>query len=510
MADVRLAELVAALSLGVDLGFGQPMEHVLRECLIALRLADRIGLEEAERSTVYYTALLVNVGCHSDAHEQAKWFGDDIALKSTKYDGDFRSVRAMAAMMSMVGSGNPPLHRVRVGLEFAISGRHDLDGMVARHSAVARALAERLGLPEEVQEAVAASYEQWDGKGWPGGLAGDGIPIAARLAQFAEFVEVAHRLGGNDAAVVLAERRAGSQFDPALSAALCADPQGVLGGLDSAHTWTAVIDAEPALRVTLTGDGFDRALRAIADFVDLKSPYTLGHSRAVTELAGATSEQLRLPEDEAQLLRRAGLVHDLGRLGVSNAIWDKPGPLGVGEWERVRLHPYLTERMLHQSPALAPLGAVAVQHRERLDGSGYPKGLSGGAISRPARILGTIDAYRSMREPRPHRPALSAEEAAGELRADARAGKLDAEAVAAVLAAAGHPVGRRREWPAGLTTREVDVLRLVARGLSSKQIAAQLVITPKTARNHIEHIYTKIDATSRVAASLYATEHGLL
>ena len=510
MADVRLAELVAALSLGVDLGFGQPMEHVLRECLIALRLADRIGLEEAERSTVYYTALLVNVGCHSDAHEQAKWFGDDIALKSTKYDGDFRSVRAMAAMMSMVGSGNPPLHRVRVGLEFAISGRHDLDGMVARHSAVARALAERLGLPEEVQEAVAASYEQWDGKGWPGGLAGDGIPIAARLAQFAEFVEVAHRLGGNDAAVVLAERRAGSQFDPALSAALCADPQGVLGGLDSAHTWTAVIDAEPALRVTLTGDGFDQALRAIADFVDLKSPYTLGHSRAVTELAGATSEQLRLPEDEAQLLRRAGLVHDLGRLGVSNAIWDKPGPLGVGEWERVRLHPYLTERMLHQSPALAPLGAVAVQHRERLDGSGYPKGLSGGAISRPARILGTIDAYRSMREPRPHRPALSAEEAAGELRADARAGKLDAEAVAAVLAAAGHPVGRRREWPAGLTTREVDVLRLVARGLSSKQIAAQLVITPKTARNHIEHIYTKIDATSRVAASLYATEHGLL
>jgi HD-GYP domain-containing protein (c-di-GMP phosphodiesterase class II)/DNA-binding CsgD family transcriptional regulator len=510
MADVRLAELVAALSLGVDLGFGQPMEHVLRECLIALRLADRIGLDEAERSTVYYTALLVNVGCHSDAHEQAKWFGDDIALKSTKYDGDFRSVRAMAAMMSLVGSGNPPLHRVRVGLEFAISGRHDLDGMVARHSAVARALAERLGLPEEVQEAVAASYEQWDGKGWPGGLAGDRIPIAARLAQFAEFVEVAHRVGGDDAAVVLAEQRAGLQFDPALSAALCADTEGVLGGLDSAHTWSAVIDAEPALRVTLSDESFDRALLAIADFVDLKSPYTLGHSRAVTELAGATSEQLGLPEDEAQLLRRAGLVHDLGRLGVSNAIWDKPGPLGAGEWERVRLHPYLTERMLHQSPALAPLGAVAVQHRERLDGSGYPKGLSGGAISQPARILGTIDAYRSMREPRPHRPALSAEEAAGELRADARAGKLDAEAVAAVLAAAGHPVGRRREWPAGLTTREVDVLRLVARGLSSKQIAAQLVITPKTARNHIEHIYAKIEATSRVAASLYATEHGLL
>jgi HD-GYP domain-containing protein (c-di-GMP phosphodiesterase class II) len=510
VTEVRLAELVAALSLGVDLGFGQPMEHVLRESMIALRLADRIGLEDAERSTVYYTGLLVGVGCHADAHEQAKWFGDDIALKSGKYDYDFRSLRATAAMLSLVGSGNPPLHRFRVGLEFAISGRHDLDGMVARHAAVATALAERLGLPEAVQEAVGSSYEQWDGKGWPEGLAGDAIPLASRLAQFAEFVEVAHRLGGDDAALELAQERAGLQFDPALSAALRADPEGILGGLDSAHTWSAVIDAEPALRVRLVGDDFDRALRAIADFVDLKSPYTLGHAGAVADLAVATAAQLELPEDETRLLRRSALVHDLGRLGVSNAIWDKPGPLGAGEWERVRLHPYLTERMLHQSGALAPLAAIAVQHRERLDGSGYPKGLSGGAITRPARILAAVDAYQSMREPRPHRPALSAQHAAEELQADARAGRLDAEAVAAVLAAAGHSVGRRHEWPAGLTSREVDVLRLVARGLSSKQIAAELVITPKTARNHIEHIYTKIDASSRVAASLYATEHGLL
>jgi HD-GYP domain-containing protein (c-di-GMP phosphodiesterase class II)/DNA-binding CsgD family transcriptional regulator len=509
VAEVRLAELVAALSLGVDLGFGQPMEHVLRECMIALRLADRIGLDEAERSTVYYTALLVNVGCHADAHEQAKWFGDDIALKSTKYEHQ-RGVRAAAAVMSLVGSGNPPLHRFRVGLEFAISGRHDLDGMIEAHSMVARALAERLALPEAVQEAVGASYEYWDGKGWPGGLAGDRIPVASRLSQFAEYVEVAHRMGGVDAALVLAERRAGSQFDPALTEILRDDPESVLGGLDSGQTWTAVIEAEPSLRVTLAGDNFDRALLAIADFVDLKSPYTLGHARAVSELAATTGESLELPEDEIRVLRRAGLVHDLGRLGVSNAIWDKPGPLGTGEWERVRLHPYLTERMLHQSAALAPLAAIAVQHRERLDGSGYPKGLSGGAISRRARILGAVDAYRSMREPRPHRPPLDADEAAAELQADARGGKLDAEAVAAVLAAAGHPVSSRREWPAGLTAREVDVLRLVARGLSSKQIAAELVITTKTARNHIEHIYTKIDASSRVAASLFATEHGLL
>jgi DNA-binding CsgD family transcriptional regulator len=203
-------------------------------------------------------------------------------------------------------------------------------------------------------------------------------------------------------------------------------------------------------------------------------------------------------------------VHDLGRLGVSNAIWDKKGPLGVGEWERVRLHPHLTERMLHQSVALAPLGAIAAQHRERLDGSGYPRGLSGATISQSARILGAADAYQAMREPRPHRAALSPEDAAAELRSEVKSGRLDAAACEAVLGAAGHRVLRRRGGPAGLTAREVDVLRLAARGLSNKEIALRLVISPKTVANHIEHIYAKIDASTRAAASLFAMQHGLL
>jgi DNA-binding CsgD family transcriptional regulator len=195
---------------------------------------------------------------------------------------------------------------------------------------------------------------------------------------------------------------------------------------------------------------------------------------------------------------------------VSNSIWDKRGPLGAGEWERVRMHPYLTERMLHQSEALAPLGRIAMQHRERLDGSGYPRGLAGAAISRPARILGVADAYQAMREPRPHRSARSADEAAAELRSEVRSGRLDAQAAEPVLSAAGHRVRRRREGPAGLTAREVDVLRLLAQGLSNKEIAERLVISPKTAGNHIEHIYAKIDASNRATASLFAMQHGLL
>ena len=507
---VRLAELVAALSLGIDLGFGQPMEHVLRQCLIALRLADRIGLDEEGRAAVYYTALLINVGCHSDAHEQAKWFGDDIGLKSGKYDYEFRSLRGAVAGVRRIGSGRPPLHRFKVGLEFALSGHREVDGMIAHHAAMARLLGEQLALSEQVLVALGCAYEQWDGHGWPGELKGEAVPLAARIAQLAEFTEVAFRVGGVPAVRELARRRAGKQFDPALAKVMQTDTQTIVSGLDTVATWEAVIAAEPALAVVLSGERFDGALAAIANFVDLKSPCMLGHARAVADLAAAAGEQLGLSAPELRALRRAGLVHDLGRLGVSNSIWDKPGPLGAGEWERVRLHPHITERMLHQSRALAPLGAINVQHCERLDGSGYPRGLGGAAITRPARILGAADAYQAMREPRPYRQARPADDAACELRSEVKAGRLDADAVEAVLGAAGHRVARRREGPAGLTPREIEVLRLLARGLSNKVIAEQLVISPKTVANHVEHIYTKIDASTRARASLFAMQHGLL
>jgi HD-GYP domain-containing protein (c-di-GMP phosphodiesterase class II) len=508
-AQVRLADLVAALSLGVDLGFGQPMEHVLRQCLIALRLAERIGLDEQERAVVYYTALLINVGCHTDAHEQAKWFGDDVALKAAKYD-DVGSIRAAAGAMRRLGSGNPPLHRFRLGLEFALSGRREIDRMIEHHAAMARTLGEELGLADEVLAALGGAYEQWDGRGWPGELAGTDVPLASRVAQLAEYVEVAHRVGGVEAARTHVRKRAGKKFDPALAEVIRAEGEMILAGLESVGTWDAVLDAEPALAIVLSGERFEGALLAIANFVDLKSPYTLGHARAVAELAAAAGARLGLPEADVRLLRRAGLVHGLGRLGVSNSIWDKRGPLGAGEWERVRMHPYLTERMLRQSEALAPLGRIAVQLRERLDGSGYPRGLSGAAIPRTARILGAADAYQAMREPRPHRPARSADEAAAELSADVRAGRYDAEAAEAVLSAGGHRVRLHREGPGGLTAREVEVLRLLARGLSNKEIAERLVISPKTAGTHIEHIYAKLGASSRATASLFAMQHGLL
>src|SRR5215210_2517205 len=228
---VRLAELVAALSLGIDLGFGQPMEHVLRQCLIALRIAEGLGLDEEERAAVYYTALLIDVGCHSDAHEQAKWFGDDIALKSIKYEHEPRSLAMAASSIRFLGSGHPPLHRFRLGLEFVVSGHREVDEMVAHHAAIARTLGEHLGLSDEILEALGAAYERWDGRGWPGRLEGDAVPPAARIAQASEYLEVASRVGGVEAARRLAREWRGGQFDPAVCDLVEAEADVILSGL---------------------------------------------------------------------------------------------------------------------------------------------------------------------------------------------------------------------------------------------------------------------------------------
>jgi HD-GYP domain-containing protein (c-di-GMP phosphodiesterase class II) len=391
-----------------------------------------------------------------------------------------------------------------------VSGWREVDGMIASHAKLARGLAEQLGLPPHATLAVGAAYESWDGRGWPGALAGAEIPIAARIASLAEYAEVAHRVGGLPGVAAYVQPRAGKQFDPALSKILCEQGGTIFEGLDSVRAWDSVVAQEPALAVQLKEREFDAALLALANFIDLKSPYTLGHAAAVAALAEATGNALGMPGTEVRTLRRACLVLGFGRLGISNSILDKPGPLGAGEWERVRMQPYYTDRMLRQAAALAPLAAIVAQFRERMDGSGYPSGLSGGAISRPGRILAVVDVYQALREPRPHRPAASAEEAARLTRLEARAGRLDADVVEAVLSTAGHESRRRFDRPAGLTAREVDVLRLLARGSSTKEIADELGMAPKTAGNHIEHIYSKIGAKNRVAASLFAVEHGLL
>ena len=284
-------------------------------------------------------------------------------------------------------------------------------------------------------------------------------------------------------------------------------PRSLLADLAEVEDWPDVLERVPRLDRDLTEDELDNALEAIADFVDLKSPHSLGHSRSVADLAGAAASHVGV---DPVLMRQAGLVHDLGRYCVPSAVWDKPGPLTAAERERVRLHPYYTDRMLSHIPALAGPAAVAAQHHERLDGSGYPRGITAETITAEGRLLAAADCLRAWSEPRPHRPAGTLEQVTTRLRDQVRAGRLDGAAVDAVLRASGQRVRRQREWPAGLTAREVEVLRLLARGLTTREIAEELVISRKTASNHAEHVYAKIGVRNRAMASLYASRHGLL
>jgi HD-GYP domain-containing protein (c-di-GMP phosphodiesterase class II) len=275
-------------------------------------------------------------------------------------------------------------------------------------------------------------------------MGGEELLISTRLVNLADVVAVFHRAGGTEAALAVARARRGTQFDPALVDLLQAEADGLFTELEAVTGWEAVMSAAPGLGVPFTEAELDSALEAVADFVDLKSPYTISHSRNVADLAAQAAREAGWPDGDVTALRRAALVHDLGRLGVSNSIWDRKATLTPGERERVRLHPYLTERMLAPSPPLASLATVAAQHHERLDGSGYPQGLTGEHLSSAARILAVADAYRTKAEPRPHRPQCTSPEIAAYVRDEVRAGRLDGGAVDAVLRAAGHrgsPVG---------------------------------------------------------------------
>lgn len=507
---VRLAELVATLSLATDLGHGQPLQHTVRQTMLAMRIAKLVGADEDEQIAVYYTSLLDSVYCHADAHEQAFWFGDDIGLKAESYDADMESLRALLLALRRLGTGDSGLARVRRIAAFPFGGWKALNGFLVNHSTLQSQFATAIGLPGAVSASLFQSYERWDGKGLPNALAGADIAVAARIVNVADLAEVYYRTHGIDGARQVVRERSGGQLDPELANVFCANAPALLQGLAGDAVWANVIDDEPGLERVVGGAELESVLQAMADLVDMKSPHLAGHSRGVAHLAAEAGRLRGMNDSDIATIRRAAFLHDLGRLGVSNAVWERRGPLDETGFERVRLHAYLTDRMLSRIPALDPARRVAARHHERLDGSGYPGGLCGSELSMSDCILAAADVYHALGEPRPHRDALDADAAAAVLSAEVKAGRLDGDAVAAVLRAAGHRIRTRVAGPSGLTAREVEVLRLLARGKSNKAIAAALTITPKTVSSHVEHIYTKLGVVSRATATLFAIQHGLV
>jgi HD-GYP domain-containing protein (c-di-GMP phosphodiesterase class II) len=507
---LRLAEAAGVLSLATDLAMGQPLEHGMRTAMLALRTAQGMGLPEEDQVTVFYTGMLHFAGCTAESEIDARFFGNELAARPQMLTVAHGSrLELIATAMRTAHQDSAPLARAAKMARAAFGGIAEFRKWASSHCDVARLLGARMGLPGPVQDALQHLYEQWDGNGMPGELRGTQIPLAVRLMQVAQDADVAWQSGGIALASQVLARRAGSGLDPQAVRAFLALGDRAYKGLDAPSIWDDAMAAEPGPQPVVDEARLDACLSAIADFADLKSMWTAGHSRGVADLAGRAAVLAGLAADEVVTLRRAALLHDIGRVAVPVSVWAKPGPLTRDEQEQVRLHAYHSERVLEACPALRPLARLAGSHGERSDGSGYHRGSRAGELPAAAWLLAAADCYQAMREPRAHRPALSPQAAADQLGQDVRAGKLPPEAVQAVLTAAGQPAPPVPR-PAGLSERECEVLTLIARGMATKQVARQLGISPKTCDHHIQRMYRKTGLSTRAGATLYALEHGLV
>jgi HD-GYP domain-containing protein (c-di-GMP phosphodiesterase class II) len=507
--SVRVVEVLAALSLTTDLASGLPFEKGLRTCAVAESLARLLGLPPEERRVVFQAALLRAVGCTAHASENAEQFVDDLAFQAQLKVLDVGDRAVLARQLEGFGGWAGPDAAPALAQRFMDIA--PTVGPVAARSGceVSRALGPRLGLEPGAVAALDEVYERWDGLGIPDGVAGERLTLAARVAHVAEQAVLAHAAGGEAGAVAEVRRRAGGHLDPDVVAAFVADAGTALAPLAADDLLAHVVDVEPPPHLGVPFGRIGGLCEAFAVIADLKGRHLVGHSHRVAELVVGAARLAGAEEDRLDRLRSAALVHDLGRVVVPSSVWDRPGLLGVADLERVRLHTYWTERVLSRSPALAPLAVLAAAHHERLDGSGYHRGVRQGELDTDMRILAAADVFAALTADRAHRPAFGPAEAAGLLQDEVTAGRLDAGACAAVVAAAGLP-RPRTERPVGLSEREVEVVRLAAQGLRNREIAERLGIAERTVGHHLAHVYDKTGHRTRAGVAVFAVQHGLV
>ena len=481
-----------------------------------MRLTEVAGLDVHQRRSVYHQALLRYIGCNADTHLLASAFGDEIALRQDLARIDIGNqseiVETFVRAFTRLFADAPPAELAEAVQKSLAEALQVSVPILAGHCEVAQRIAERIGLSEEIRKNLGQLYERWDGHGLPCGLKGDAVTLPVRmvtLAQDAIILSEAHGL--ETMAKTIAKRRGGA-YDAELVDLFLADAGRLLEGLDGPVDRETILALEPAPHATLDAEGCEEAYLAIADMIDMRMPFTFGHSRAVAALAGAAGKQMGLPASDVRDVRWAAYTHDIGELAVPVSTWMRAGALNARETDAARLHPYHGERALmslgEQGKAVA---ALVLRHHERPDGSGYHRYARAPDLSPGARILAAAEAFQTAREARPHRAALSDAAAAAKLRGTVREGKLCPEAVEAVLACAGQPAHRDvTERLAGLTPREIEVLRLIAAGRTAKEAARELEIAPKTADNHIQSLYSKIGVSTRAGAALYALERGLV
>ncbi len=505
--QVRTAELIGALCLATDLGMGFPFEHGLQTTLMATRLAERLGVDQDTAIEVYYASLLAHAGCTTEVHVAAQIFGSSMTehFHPVKYGTPRESFLGLlrslpdpdARWMGRTAQIAWRLPRMARNAQAAISANCEVAGM----------LAGQMGAPASVPELLTFLTDRWDGKGPLRRASGEQIPLVMRIVHVAVEAAFQRLIGGHQHARDRISERSGHAFDPEIATCLVQNSVDILAPVAQAPA--ASLDAEPGRWRWLRDSDLDRGLAAMGRFADLVSPDLTGHSAAVAALAGRAAEHVGLRPPAVTALRRAGWLHDIGRVAVHARIWNKPGPLDADEAEQARLHPYHTDRVLSRSGFLATLAPVSCAHHERVDGSGYHRGALAAQLPVPARLLAAAVAYQSKVEPRRYRTALTLEAAAAYVAGEANAGRLDPDAVAAVVTAAGQPPPELTRV-ARLTKREAQVLAMLARGHLTRQIARALGISTKTADRHIQNAYRKVGVSSRAAATLFAAEHGLM
>jgi len=513
---VRRAEFLMTLAYATDLATGHSRDFALRSCVLAMRLAEVAGHDTDMRRNVYHQALLRYIGCNADTHLLADFYGDEIALRQDLSRTDMGNKAELGAVLGRAIArkfAGLPADELAKAVEQGLAEAMQVSvPILSGHCDVARRIAERIGLSPEIQKNVAQLYERWDGHGLPHGASGEAVGLPVRMVTLAQDAIALSEAFGLEAMTGMIAKRGGGAYEQELADLFVAHAGDLMAGLDDPVDRETILALEPEPHAMLDEEGCEQALVAIADMIDMRMPFTFGHSRAVAALAAAACKVAGLPAPDIRDVRWAAYTHDIGELAVPVSTWLRAGPLTERETDAAHLHPYHGER------ALASLGsegrsvsALVLRHHERLDGSGYHRYVKGNDLSAAARILAAAETFQTAREARPYRPAATDAAAAARLRADVRDGKLCPEAVEAVLAAAGQP-GRRAtsERLAGLTPREIEVLRLIAAGHTAKEAARQLDIAPKTADNHIQNLYSKIGVSTRAGAALYALERGLI
>lgn len=509
---LRLAELLAALSLATDLAHQTPPETAMRDALLAVGFARHLGLTGEDLSDVYYLALVSHLGCTAYAEEQGRVSaGDDGSVRRNFSTADYldRLGLLRLAFTELASRSGAP-DRVRALASFMTAGQGFLLAGEAAICEASSRLADRLGAGMVVSQALNDLFARWDGKLFPR-PAGEGVSLIARLTHLIRVAQL-HSLGrGPSEAAKVVRKRRGGEFDPKLADAFLEVYPDLFASVSEGSVWDQMLDAEPRPCRLVPQSHLEELSLAIADFTDIKSTFTFGHSRRVGVLAEAAGTSLGLRPAELLLLRLSGHVHDLGSVSVPQRVWTKDGRLSRPELESVRLHTYQTERILSSSRCLQPLGVLAGFHHERVDGSGYHRGAAAASQVQAARVLAAAEVYQALLEERSWRPAFKEKEAADMLAEQAAAGALDRAAVRAVLEVAGQRPGPRRvAWPADLTDREVDVLRLLATGHANRAIARALSVSEATVHTHALNIYAKTGVHSRAAIALFAIEHDLI